>query len=258
MPITADYARDFGFPESAFEALIDIEPHSQSKNASCHQTGELKITLPGPQEQTEGLAYWLGRRIVQQISFTQQAEMRIHYGLVGGELVPETPEEIAELGENRYFAKVQLVEAPPVPEFDGDRLSNLSNNPLVIQFNVADRAENAIDRFLGLFKILEDRYGPNKPNVKLADALRSSKELFDLASTLLVVDNKTGVETKLSEKKEYDDLVVKLVKMRHECAHLLSGKKFGVPYGDSRVKTEVEPLLPALSALAFLTVEAQS
>jgi hypothetical protein len=60
-PIAVDHAQAFGLPESAFEALIDIEPDSESKNPLCEQTGKLKITLPGRQEQTSDLAYWLGQ-----------------------------------------------------------------------------------------------------------------------------------------------------------------------------------------------------
>jgi len=183
--------------------------------------------------------------------------MRILYGLVKGEFVPETAAEIEKLGEKKYFARVQLVEVLPVPEFDGSILGKLSSSPLIEQYNVADRAQSQIDRFLGLFKILEDCYGPKNSHFKLADALKTSQELFTLASNLRIRDKNTGVVTDLSDKKSYDELMVKLVKMRHECAHLSRSKNFGITHGDFRIKSWLEPLLPALRALAFLTVDRQ-
>jgi hypothetical protein len=251
-PITEEDAEGFGLPAVAFTALIRLEPDEKSYNPMAEQTGKLKITVPGKQQETESLAYWMARHVTEQVTFSQ-GEMKINYGLVLGELLPDTPEEAEQLGEKRFFAKAQLVEVIPPPAFDGSTLAKVSSSPLMKQFNAADRATNPIDRFLGLFKILEDLYGPTSGKVKIADSLKASAELFQLTQKHLHL-TENGINRPPTQA-EYHDLIDKLVKVRHECAHLRSSKKFGITHGDHRVTTEVEPLIRPLRSLAFEAVQ---
>src|SRR5882672_7957743 len=78
-------SREFGLPDEAFDALIDIDPDEKSRVPSAEQTGKLKITLPGNKDLTKDLAFWLARNVGQQITFTQ-GKFKVVYGLILGEL----------------------------------------------------------------------------------------------------------------------------------------------------------------------------
>lgn len=56
-------------------------------------------------------------------------------------------------------------------------------------------------------------------------------------------------------KDDFDQLVDKLVKTRHQCAHLRSSKGFGITHGHPRVYTEVEPLINTLRGLAYEAIQ---
>jgi hypothetical protein len=250
--ISEEQAEGFGLPAKEFTALITIEPDEESYNPAIEQTGLLKITLPGNKEQTKNLAYWMSRQIARQITFSQ-GEVKVVYGLVMGEHLPDTPEEEEQVAEGPYFAEARLVEVLPTPSFDGSSLQKLATHPLIGQFNAADKAKNPIDRFLGLFKILEDLYGPTAKNVKVADALKSSGELLQIAQKHLHVAE-DGAARPLTQD-DFSGLVDRLVRARHECAHLRSSKGFGVTHDDPRVATEIEPLTGPLRDLAYEAIQ---
>lgn len=249
--ISKEDAAAFGLPAVAFTGLIGIEPDETSKDPLAEQTGKLRITLPGRQDGTQSLAYWMAQHVTEQVTFSQ-GKMKINWGLVLGELLPDTPEEVEQLGEERYFAKAQLIEMIPPPTFEGSTLQKVSSSPLMKQFNAADSATNPIDRFLGLFKILEDLYGPTSGKVKIADSLKASAELFQLAHRHLHI-TKNGIDSQFTQS-DFNQLIDKLVRMRHECAHLRSAKDFGITHGASRVTTDVQPLIPLLRSLTFEAV----
>jgi len=54
---------------------------------------------------------------------------------------------------------------------------------------------------------------------------------------------------------DYFQLVDKLVKARHECAHLRSQKNFGITHGHPRVNADIEPLIGPLRELAFHAIQ---
>ncbi|MBA3239915.1 MAG: hypothetical protein H0T60_01650 [Acidobacteria bacterium] len=252
--ITKEHAKEFGLPEEPFNALITIEPDEKSYDPLIEQTGHLRITTPGNNEATKDLAFWLARRVAQQITFSQ-GEMKINYGLILGEHLPDTPEEAEQLGDRSFFGQANLIEVRPAPTFDGSFLHNVSSSPLIPQFNAADSAANPIDRFLGMFKILEDLYGPPSKKVQkgkrvfLADSLKASSELLQLTQQHLHI-TENGTDRQLT-KDDFFRLIDKLVKMRHECAHLRTSENFGITHGDPRVLTEVEPLTNLLRGLTL-------
>jgi hypothetical protein len=250
--VSEEHSKLFDLPVREFTALITVEPDEESYNPSIEQTGRLKITLPGTKEQTKNFAYWLSQQVGRQITFAQ-GEVKVVYGLVMGEHLPDTPAEAEQVREEPYFAEMRLVEVRPTPSFDGSSLQKLATSPLVQQFNSANRAENPIDRFLGLFRILEDLYGPAAKKVTLAEALKASAELFQIAQKHLHV-TEDGVERSLTQD-DFSGLVDRLVHARHECAHLRSSKGFGVTHGDPRVRTEIEPLTGPLRNLAYEAIQ---
>jgi len=111
----------------------------------------------------------------------------------------------------------------------------------VEQFNAAKNAKNPVDQFLGFFKVLEDLYGPASEKVTLATALKNSTELLQITQKHLHL-TENGRNKDLTEN-DFFVLVDKLVKTRHQCAHLRSSKGFGIPHGHPRVTAEVEPLI---------------
>jgi hypothetical protein len=250
--ISEKHSKPFGLPVQEFTALITIEPDEKSYNPAIEQTGLLKITLPGNNEQTKDFAYWLSRQVARQITFSQ-GEVKVVYGLVTGEHLPDTLEEAEQLAEGPYFYEARLVEVLPTPSFDGSSLEKLATHPLIEQFNAANKAKNPIDRFLGLFRILEDLYGPTAKKVTLAEALKASAELLQIAQKHLHVAE-DGNERPLTHD-DFTGLVDSLVHARHECAHLRSSKGFGVTHGDPRVTTEIEPLTGPLRDLTYEAIQ---
>jgi hypothetical protein len=250
--ITKEDAEDFGLPSQEFEALITIEPDEGSDDPLVQQRGKLTVTVPGNQEQTKSLAHWPAEQMAHKVTFLQ-GELKINYGLVMGELLPDTPEEDAQLGDKRFFATARLVKMRPAPVFDGSEFYTLSSSPLIQQFNAAVNAKNPIDQFLGLFKILEDLYGPHSKKVTLAESLKASMDLLQIAQRNFH-KTESGVERPLTVD-DFNQLMENLVKTRHECAHLRSSKNFGITHGHPRTSSEVEPLNSLLRDLAFEAIK---
>lgn len=250
--VSEEHSKRFDLPVREFTALITIEPDEKSYNPAIEQTGLLKITLPGNSEQTKEFAYWLSRQVARQITFSQ-GEVKVVYGLVTGEHLPDTPEEEEQLAEGAYFYEAHLVEVLPTPSFDGASLEKLATSPLIEQFNAANRAKNPIDRFLGLFRILEDLYGPTSKKVTLGESLKASADLLQIAQKHLHV-TEDEAERPLTQD-DFSGLVDRLVRARNECAHLRSSKGFGVTHGDPRVTTEIEPLTGPLRDLTYEAIQ---
>lgn len=244
--ISEQHAEAFGLPSQKFDALIEIEPE-EVKHELIKQQGKIYITLPGDGEQTKNLAHSLVGGVAHNITFSQ-GKISVIGAFITSELLPETPEEIEAVGENRFSVFMKVVEVPPKRTFDSSSLQKVTANPLLTQFNKAKDANNPVDQFIGFFKILEDLYGahPIKP------ALKNSAELREIAFEHLII-TENGQKKAISQT-EFESLIDDLVKIRHECAHLNSSTGFGITYGDSRVTTEVEPLLVPLRILAFEAV----
>lgn len=249
--ISKEQAEKFGLPTQEFKAFITIKP-IEKKDASIRQLGILEITLPGDVEQTEKLAGGLAIAVAQQISFSQ-GKMKIDGSLISAERLPETEAEIEQIGKKPFFFKVHLVEVLPPTPFKSSSLQKVVSNPLIIQFNVADKNKNPIDSFIGLFKILEDLYGSPKRKDHIADSLKKSVELKQIAMNEMIF-RENNVKKYLTEM-EFESLIDDFVRIRHECAHLRSSTGFGISYGDSRVQTDVKPLLEPLRIIAFEAVQ---
>jgi hypothetical protein len=247
MQITKEHTEAFGLPAQEFAAKVTIEPEEE-KHGSIRQLGKMNIILAGNSEQTKDLAYSLAINLAEQITFSQ-ARIKIDGSFISSELLPETAEEKAEIGENRFSVTMQVKEVPDKVPFDSASLQRVTNNPLVKQFNEAKNAKSPVDRFIGLFKILEDLYGgqPVKASFK------GSTELKQIALQNLEIED--GGAIRQISQVEFEKLVDDLANTRHECAHLRRSTGFGITYGDARVQSEVEPLLIPLETLAYEAVQ---
>lgn len=253
--ISADHATACGLPNEAFDAFVAITPDQTSYTPLAEQTGKLKITLPGNCYETKTLAFWLADKISQQITFSQ-GHFQVVYGLILGEQLPENSVEADQLGDKPFFGEAHLIEAPPVPEFEGSALVTVNSDPVVHQYNAANHAKSPIDQALGFFKILEDFYGPTAKNVTIAHALKSSSELEAVAMKTVSITETSG-DRKLTQA-DFFKLVDRFVKLRHECAHLRRSKNFGITHGDPRVNKEVKPLVSILRAVTFEAIQTRS
>jgi hypothetical protein len=245
--VTPEQAEHFGLPLQGFEAEVTVGP-DEEKHGFIKQRGKIHITLPGNGEQTKDLAYSIAFTLAEYVTFTQ-ARIELDGSFISNELLPETPEEEAEVGENRFSWTLQIREVGEKIPFDHASLQRLTNSPLIKQFNEANKAKSPVDRFIGLFKILEDSYGgqPVKASFK------NSPELKQIAFQHLRI-TESGT-TRAMSQAEFEKLVDDLVNTRHECAHLRSSTGFGITYGDARVDSDVEPLLASLEVLAYEVVK---
>jgi hypothetical protein len=232
--------------------LLSIEPDTETKLPWAEQTGKLNIVLSGDMEQTKEMVYWLADHASEYISFFN-GELKVSYGYVAGEYLPETLEEEEQLGERRHFRIVHLAQYPPPHTFDGSSFQRMTIdsavNPKLQQFNAALNANNPIDQFLGLFRIIEDFYDASSTDKKLANRLKASSELIGIACKYLKV-----TENDVSRPLTKDDsfrLIDELVSIRHQCAHLRTSVGFGIPHGDPKVGEKVLPLIMPLRRLAF-------
>jgi len=244
--VTAEQAEHFGLPREGFKAEVTVGPYE--KKHGLKQFGKIHITLPGTGEQTKDLAYSIAFTFAEYVTFTQ-ARIELDGSFISNELLPETPEEESEVGDKRFSMTLQIREVGEKVPFDHAALQRLTNSPLIKQFNEANNAKSPVDRFIGLFKILEDSYGgqPVKASFK------NSPELKQIALQELTI--KENGTTRPFSQTDFEKLVDDLVDTRHECAHLRSSTGFGITYGDARVDTDVEPLLEALEVLAFEAVQ---
>lgn len=174
--------------------------------------------------------------------------MTINGGFVSNQLLRETPEEEEEVGDRPYSMSLQLRSVPDKTPFDGGLVEKVTNNALLRQFNAANDARSPVDRFIGLFKILEDLYGGHP----IKKALCDSAELRQIGLESLETtqgDSRTQITV-----PEFENLLGDLVNTRHQCAHLRSSTGFGISYNDSRVQSTVVPLLDPLETLARFAI----
>lgn len=232
--------------------LLTFEPDAETEMPGSEQTGKLIIVLSGDVEATKEMAYWIADHASEYISFFN-GELKISYGYIAGELLPETPEEEEQLGEHRHFREVRLIQHPPPRVFDGSSFQRMTidsaTNSKLQQFNIALNANNPIDQFLGLFRIIEDFYDASSKAKKLADRLKASSELIGIACKHLKI-----IENDIPRPLTQDDsfrLIEELVSIRHQCAHLRTSVGFGIPHGDPKVGDKVSPLIGPLRILAF-------
>lgn len=247
VPVSKERAEAFGLPAQEFEAILTIEA-DEEKHGHIRQRGKINIFLPGNNEQTKDLAYSLAISMAEHISFSQ-GRIKLDGSFISNELLPETPEEEAEVGENRFSWTTQVREVRDKVPFDSAAIQKLTNNPLVKQFNEANDAKSPVDRFIGLFKILEDLYG-GRPVRAL---FKSSAELKQLALQHLEIEE--GGATRHISQAEFEKLVDDLVNTRNECAHLRRSTGFGITHGDARVQSDVVPLLVPLEILAYEAIQ---
>jgi hypothetical protein len=232
--------------------LLAIEPEEGGINLDTRQFGKLTIVLSGDKKQTEEMAYWIAEHASEYISLFN-GELKISYGFVAGEYLPETPEEEESLGDRRHFFTVRLVKKASPRKFDETAIQRFtldsSLHPMLKQFNTALAANSPVDQFVGLFKILEDYYSERSDRKGIASRLKRSKELSKISRRYLRMRNRNS--SKALTQNDYFHLIDELVSVRHQCAHLKSKQGFGISHGDPRIRQKVSPLIVPLRRLTL-------
>ncbi len=222
------------------KALARIVPKVSADQAGELSLGELCIELPGDVEQTKPLAIQLSRSISEQITFSQ-GRFKIDYALMCCKRIPETDDEALIVGDRPFWVNVSLQEALEPPVFDPTIFSGSTMTPetlpLIAQFNDTSQDKSPIRQYLGYFRIIESVHHSPYPNISLESALAQADDLRRVYSFF-------------NRDETYDNVVKRIVKTRHKCAHLKLPRGFGFTPLDPAVETEVRPLLQLVAALA--------
>jgi hypothetical protein len=235
-----------------FDTAVRIIPNRKEHKPSV-TTGKIFITVPGDPEkpETEHLVHAILTRIVEKMEFPD-ARVRADGGFVFGTIIPETPEEAANIGDQRHFVRLRLVEVdrnPPV--FNPDQLTAYADPTylaLLTQFNAARRGTDDVVRFLGYFKVIERAYANRGGN--LLKALQASDDLYKNACGVITQKHSAGG---VLNRPDFNSLLVDLIRRRDQCAHL-RGKTGYLP-NDPRIGTEVAHYLHLVASLAQRAVE---
>jgi hypothetical protein len=249
-PVTGTAVR-MSVPAFKLEVLPDQVP----KFDGADESGEIHITLPGTQADTKALVHTLVARFAQRTSL-DHGPMKVHFSLVTGEHLPENPSEAEAVKDRPYFAEVHLEEYIPPKKFDSGSFSMLSDDPKLVRllsvFNAAQRAATPIDKFLGLFKVLEDCYCTSSSNRSTAKQLKDSQSLFSIGYGAMRI--RKGAIRAQPTREEFNDFLESLVELRDQCAHLRSDVGLGIAPNDAQVRVRLEPVLPVLAAFAHESI----
>src|SRR5207244_1449132 len=106
------------------------------------------------------------------------------------EKLPETEDEAREVGDGRWSATLHLQEVRPPKPLDRQIVELFPESwgvsSAIAQFNVARRARTPVDRFLGMYKVLETQFH-NDPDAGARRAFRAAPRLRDAIAKIVGV-----------------------------------------------------------------------
>lgn len=232
------------------EFELNIVPDKELKRPTALQTGIMYITVPGDYNETKNMARTLAYSFSQRISL-EFGKVEVLNGIIVCERIPETPEEINMVGDKTFALEFALEEVGAMPTFDAQKFIEQSAKPLdtrlVSQYNVAMQALNPVEKFLGLFKIIETLF-VRKKRVGFKDAFLSNMDLFDLFVRVFHFDDAK------QSKVKYEEFINRIVSGRHKCAHMKLRNGFGYWAHDPKIRDEISPTLYSLEILAFSAI----
>lgn len=238
------------------EFQLRLVPDNELMTPSIDDAGRILITLPGTPDATESLTQEILFGAKEQIEFPH-AQITVLGGLILAKKIAENEQEEKEIGDHPYSGRLEFEEMPRYhPEFDPGRLTGMRAAtdylPVLAQYNLAKLLQSPVDRFLGFFKVLEKAHAPGRGG-NLLKALRANDALWNLARKVVF---ESASKKYLTNRNRFNELLKKLVRVRDNCAHLRG--QTGYSPGDPRIRTEVEPYLEMVSALALAAVEEKS
>jgi hypothetical protein len=222
------------------DVRIEIVP-SKEGDEDRFPDGELYITLPGDPDDSVFMARTLSHGLAEHLSFFYE-DFKIAGGMESAERIPEDDEEAKIIGEDKYWARVQIEEVPPPIPFDRRILSlfpySREFQRIIEQYNSAKKSKNPIDHFLGMFKVMESQFHIGKK--KARDALLNNKDFCQFVLKNIRRKRETGGRTAIRDH-ELRNFVNILINIRDRCAHLKEQNDFGYAPYDAEVFEEVKP-----------------
>lgn len=229
--------------------IIEIQP-SENKDMNRFPDGDIYITLPGEPDECYILAKKIAHDLAQHLEFFYE-EFKIAGGLEIAEKIPENEEEAKKIGEEKYWAEVSLEEVPTPVKFDRRILSlfpPIQNFLRIIhQYNHANKSDNSIDYYLGMFKVLETQFYSGRNKVR--DTLINNNEFCSLIIDTIKLKRESGESTPVL-REELPEVINSLVRLRDNCAHLREKNEFGFAPYDPQVYEEVTPFCQMVEILA--------
>lgn len=157
-----------GYPQTIYFDFRII-PENKTNHDHTKESGSIFITIPFTQEKAKPIINHLLIELNERINY-QFGKFEIIGSIILGTHIPETPEEIELIGENKHFAELSFKKYIKEPEFEPDKFIELMSSPydvdIINLFNTSKQANHPIDKFLGYFKILENRYTDNTKSAK--------------------------------------------------------------------------------------------
>lgn len=229
-----------------FEALIKPDKKKLT-NYSGDQTGILFIILPLGVKESKNVAYFLAHSIADKISLDSgRMEFPIH--LVDCEQIPENDHEKELIKGQEIYCEFSITEYLGPQPFNSEVFNKGTSVevPLSIvkQFNIAKNSTNIIEKFNGLFKIIENFSPPKSKKQYLKQTILANEQLRDMFFKIFPDSNR-------NKQERYESFISEIVDMRHECSHLKLYKDFGMAPTDPRVKEKIEPLANQLEILTY-------
>lgn len=237
------YVGDCSKLKVEFKIVPDLD-EERPIDPKATQTGKLYVTFPFRSDGVDDFISHIVITFAHQINFNNSGFFDIDLGTYFAELIPETEEEKEELGDRPHFGRLSLTEVIPDPTFDSKAFTKRSSNldmALVALYNHATKETNIIDRFLSLFKVLEDfaykGSGKTASNVFKKNGIIREKYLSSFVDTVNI--------------EPYEEFVDSIIKIRNECAHFKRKSNFGFEVQDIRLKEVKEKYVPILQYIAY-------
>jgi hypothetical protein len=235
--------------EIDFDFLVEIKPSVREKDPF---DGYVYITVPGKPEDSYFFAQMLAHALTEHLAFFYE-DFKISWGMISGERIPENDEEVEVIGEAKYWMQINVQEVSLPLKFDRRVFSLLplsrSFQRIIQQYNTARKSKNPIDRFLGMFKVLEVQFHAEKRKVR--EALLRNKDFRQLVVENIELKRDSGEFSRIRED-ELPGWVNALVEIRDKCAHLKN--QFGYAPYDPGVDEEVKPYGETIQEIARVSL----
>jgi hypothetical protein len=214
--------------------------------------GHLVLVVPGDPAEMGPFAEHLASDIGEYLAFYHEG-FRVLRGAVFAKRIPENAEERSIVGDHPYAVSLKLSE---VGEFGPLKREKLQLFPksfplqrIIRQHNVARAAASGVDRFLGMYKVIEWFYHRDE-KVGAKEALKHNQEFVELLRSAYSVRSDDKAAWEVPSDQSVFELVDELVDTRHKCAHLRESSAFGFAPHDRDVYEKVEPLYEIIIAVA--------
>lgn len=234
-----------------FPIEVRVVPKGAGGDGIRNSQDWLELHLAGRPERYQPFIQQFASEVAEKLAFFYPG-LHIEGGFSEAERIPENENEVAEVGEERHLVSISIREVDPNIPFSRDHLSLVPHmaglERIIRQFNSARQATSAIDQYIGMYKIIETLFYHGRGHAILV--LKESSELRDILRNAYTVRQSDDEPWTSPDDESIDSMIVDIVKMRDQCAHLREHNAFGYAPGDTAVFREVEPMVGIISSAA--------